>query len=118
MPLNQDGGGVFGIPASPANIEGTDYVAEDITFNQTGTRADQDDANGQPVGSVSIPGRIEISGTFQLPTPTAPVPSVGNTFYVPTIVRGTGTYILTEIGEAQTQADFAKVSFSGYKQIN
>lgn len=118
MPLNQDGGGVFGIPASPVTIEGTLYVAEDMTLNQTGTRADQDDASGQPVGSVTIPGRIEISGTFQMPTPTAPVPSVGNTFYVPTSVRNSGTYILTEVGEQQTQADFAKVSFSGYKQIN
>jgi len=118
MAIVQDGGGVFGIPSSPVTISGVLYVAEGMTLNQTGTRADQDNANGEPVGSVTIQGRIEISGNFQLPTPTAAVPSVGNTFFVPTTIRHSGTYILTEVGEQQTQADFAKVSFSGYKQIN
>jgi hypothetical protein len=118
MAINQDGGGVFGVPASPVTVAGIVMVAEDITFQQTGTRADQDDSNGEPVGSVTIPGRIEVSGTFQLPTPTSAVPSVTDSFFVPTTTRFSGTYILTEVGEQHSQANFAKVSFSGYKKIN
>jgi hypothetical protein len=32
--------------------------------------------------------------------------------------RNAATYVITEIGDAQTQGDYAKCSVSGYEKIN
>ena len=117
MAITSDGTQAFGIEASPVTINTVTYVAEGLSFSRTGNRADVNDSNGEPLGSTTIPGRTECSGTLQLATATTAIPVVGNTFDL-TSSRDDGTYILTSVDEAETAGDYVKVSFSGYKKIN
>lgn len=117
MAITSDGTQAFGIEASPITINSVTYVAESLSFSRTGSRADINDSNGEPLGSTTIPGRIECSGTIQLATAGTAIPTVGQTFVLSS-TRNDGTYILTSVDEAETQGDYVKVSFSGYQQIN
>ena len=117
MAITSDGTQAFGIEASPVTINSVTYVAESLSFNRTGSRADVNDSNGEPLGSTTIPGRIECSGTLQLATAGTAIPTVGQNFVLSSS-RNDGTYILTSVDEAETAGDYVKVSFSGYKQIN
>jgi hypothetical protein len=115
MSIKQDGSHKFGIEDSPLTIDGDTFIAEAMSFNKTAGRVDIDDSNGEPVGSTVIPGRIEGSGTLQLDGVNAP--AVGDEF---TLAGGAyaGDYIIQDIGETQSQGDYAKVSINFYKKIN
>ena len=117
MAITSDGTQAFGIEASPVTINAITYVAESMSFNRTGNRADINDSNGEPLGSVTIPGRIEFSATLQLATGNTAIPSVGQTLLLAG-TRDDGTYILGSVDEAQSAGDYVKCSVSGYKQIN
>lgn len=117
MAITSDGTQAFGIEASPVTINAVTYVAESLSFSRTGNRADINDSNGEPLGSVTIPGRVEVSASLQLATATTAVPTVGQNFTL-TGTRDDGTYILTSIDEAESAGDYVKCSISGYKQIN
>ena len=117
MAITSDGTQAFGIESSPITINAVVYVLEGLTFNYTGTRADINDSNGEPLGSRVIPGRIEVSGTIQLATASTAVDVRGQTFVL-SGTRDDGTYLIVDCSEAQTQGDYVKVSFNGYHQIN
>jgi hypothetical protein len=119
MAITSDGTQSFGIESSPVTINSVTYVAEGLSFNFTGTRADINDSNGEPLGSTTIPGRIEVSGTLQLAVNS----TSSNVRQQELAISATntainGTYIITECSDAQTQGDYVKVTFSGYKKLN
>ena len=119
MAITSDGTQAFGIDASPVTINAVTYVSEGMNFSFAGTRADINDSNGEPLGSTIIPGRIEVSGTLQLAAGTT-VSDVRQQTMTLTSTNGstTGTYNIVDCSEAQSQGDYRKVAFNGYKQIN
>ena len=119
MAITSDGTQAFGIDASPVTINAVTYICEGMSFSFSGTRADINDSMGEPIGSTIIPGRTEVSGTLQLAAGTT-VSDVRQQTMVLTSTNGstTGTYNIVDCSEAQSQGDYVKVSFNGYKQIN
>jgi len=117
--ITSDGTQAFGIDASPVTINGVTYVSEGMNFSFSGTRADINDSNGEPLGSTVIPGRIECSGTLQLAAGTT-VSDIRQQSMVLTATNGStsGTYTIVDCSEAQSQGDYRKVAFNGYKQVN
>ena len=119
MAITSDGTQAFGIDASPVPIKAVTYICEGMNFSFTGTRADINDSNGEPIGSTVIPGRLEVSGTLQLAAGST-ASNVRQQEMTITATNGdaTGTYLIVDCSEAQTQGDYRKVSFNGYKKIN
>jgi hypothetical protein len=108
MAITQDGSQAFGI--STASFDG--FVVESFTKTGNTNRVDLDDGNGEPLGSVVVPKRDEVSLTVQVGS--------GNT--TPTkganIVYGADTIVITEVGESETQEDYQRLNLSGYVKIN
>jgi len=118
MAIVSDGTQAFGVE-SPLTINAITYVCEGLTFNFTGTRADINDSNGEPLGSTTIPGRTEVTGTLQLAADTTESRVRGQTFVISATNSDLdGTYLITDCSEAQSQGEYRKVNFTGYKQIN
>tara|TARA_R110002020_G_scaffold57231_2_gene157700 strand:- start:2627 stop:2986 length:360 start_codon:yes stop_codon:yes gene_type:complete len=119
MAITQDGTQAFGIDASPVTIDAVTYVAEGLSFNYSASRSDINDSNGEPLGSVVVPQRLECSGTLQLAQDTTNPDLRGKTFTI-TATNGAsdGTYLIVDSSEAQTAGDYAKVSFNAYKKLN
>ncbi len=117
MAITSDGTQAFAIESSPVTINAVVFVAESMSFNRTGNRADINDSNGEPLGSVTIPGRTEMSASLQLATANTAIPSVGDTMLLAG-TRDDGTYILGSVDEAESAGDYVKLSVSGYKKIN
>ena len=119
MAITSDGTQSFGIDASPVTINSVTYVLEGLSVNHTGTRADINDSNGEPLGSTIIPGRREISGTIQLATN-----STASNVRQQEMVLGTsdsdinGTYLITDCSATYSQGDYVKVAINGYQKIN
>ena len=122
MAITSDGTQSFGIQDSPVTINSIAYILEGATFTYGSNRVDIDDSNGEPLGSTIVPNRIEGSATLQYSTDsavTAPNPSLGQEMVTATTNgRNNATYVLTEVGDAQSQGDYAKCSISFYKKLN
>jgi len=122
MAITSDGTQSFGIQDSPVTINSIAYVLEGVSFTYGANRVDINDSNGEPLGSTVVPNRVEGSGTLQYSTDsdaTAPNPSLGHEIVTATTDgRNNGTYVITEVGDAQSQGDYAKCSVSFYKKIN
>ena len=117
MAVTSDGTQSFGIEVSPVTINSVDYVAEDFNATYAGNRVDINDSNGEPLGSTTVPQRVEFSATLQYATASTANPTIGQEMVLAS-GRNATTYVLTEVGDAQTQGDYAKCSVSGYKKIN
>lgn len=95
---------------------------ENATFTYGSNRVDINDSNGEPLGSTLVPNRVEGSATLQYSTDsavTAPNPTIGQVMVTnSTNGRNNANYVLTEVGDAQTQGDYAKCSVSFYEQVN
>ena len=122
MAITSDGTQSFGIQDSPVTINSISYVCESMSFTYGSNRVDVNDANGEPLGSVIVPNRVEGSATLQYSTDTAvtaPNPTIGQEMVTAaTNARNNSTYIITEVGDAQTAGDYAKCSISFYEKIN
>ena len=122
MAITQDGTQSFGIQDSPVTINSITYVVESMSFTYGANRVDLNDSNGEPTGTVLIPSRVEGSATLQYSTDssaTAPNPSIGHEIVTSTTnARNNSTYVITEVGDAQSQGDYAKCSVSFYEKIN
>jgi len=122
MAITSDGTQSFGIQDSPVTINSISYVMENATFTYGSNRVDINDSNGEPLGTTLVPNRVEGSATLQYSTDTAvtaPNPSIGHEMVTSTTnARNNSTYVLTEVGDAQTQGDYAKCSISFYEKIN
>ena len=103
-------------------INSISYVCESASFTYGGNRVDLNDSNGEPLASCTVPGRVEGSMTLQYGTDsavTAPNPTIGQEIVTSvTNGRNNSTYIITEVGDAQSQGDYAKLSVSFYEKIN
>ena len=117
MAITSDGTQSFGIEVSPVTINSVTYVAEDMNFTYAGNRVDINDANGEPLGSTTVPQRVEFSATLQYATSSTANPQIGHEMVLAS-GRNQLTFILTEVGDAQTQGDYAKCTVSGYEKIN
>jgi len=122
MAITQDGTQSFGIQDSPVTINSITYVVESMSFTRGANRVDLNDSNGEPLGSTLVPNRIEGSATLQYSTDstaTAPNPTIGQEMVTSTTNgRNNGTYVISEIGDAQSQGDYGKCSISFYEKIN
>ena len=119
MAITSDGTQSFGIEASPVTINAVTYVCESLSVNHTGTRADINDSNGEPLGSTLIPGRREISGTLQLAVNSTASNVRGQEMILAVTDSDiNGTYVITDCSGAYSQGDYVKVSFNGYKKLN
>tara|TARA_R110000824_G_scaffold35418_1_gene111088 strand:+ start:10004 stop:10372 length:369 start_codon:yes stop_codon:yes gene_type:complete len=122
MAITQDGTQSFGIQDSPVTINSITYVVESMSFTYGANRVDLNDSNGEPTGTVLVPNRAEGSATLQYSTDsdaTAPNPTIGQEIVTATTnARNNATYVITEVGDAQSQGDYAKCSVSFYKKIN
>jgi len=122
MAITSDGTQSFGIQDSPVTINSIAYILEGASFTYGSNRVDIDDSNGEALGSTIVPNRVEGTATLQYSTDTAvtaPNPSLGHEMVTAvTNGRNNATYILTEVGDAQSQGDYAKCSISFYEKIN
>jgi len=122
MAITSDGTQSFGIQDSPVTINSIVYVVESMSFTYGSSRVDINDSNGEALGSSIIPNRVEGTATLQYSTDssgTAPNPTLGQVMVTATSnARNNANYVITEVGDAQTQGDYAKCSISFYEQIN
>ena len=119
MAITSDGTQSFGIQDSPVTINAITYVCESMSFTYGSNRVDVNDSNGEPLGSVLVPNRVEGSATLQYAAGTTANPTIGQEMVTAaTNGRNNTTYVLTEVGDAQTAGDYAKCSVSFYKKIN
>ena len=112
MAIVQDGNQAYGITTTTVTPSDT-FVVESFTKSFTSNRVDLDNGDGEPLGSVTVPGRTEISMTAQFGTATNAVPTVGDQ-----VSYGGDTIILTEVSVNEAQADFIRLDISGYVKIN
>lgn len=119
MAITSDGTQSFGIQDSPVTINSVTYVMEAFNITYGSNRVDINDSNGEPLGSTIVPNRVEGSATLQYAAGDTANPTLGQEFTTSsTDGRNNTTYVITEVGDAQTQGDYAKCSISFYKKIN
>lgn len=109
MAVTSDGSQGFGLTAT--TFDG--LVVESFSENNTSTRVDLNDSNGEPLGSTTIPGRVEFSATVQVGAGGPTLPTIGEE-----ITYNSVAYIITDVTLNETAADYQRVSLSGYKKIN
>jgi hypothetical protein len=108
MAITQDGSQAFGI--STPTFSG--FIVENFQRTSNSNRVDLDDGNGEPLGSVTVPKRVEGSLTVQVGTGNT-TPTIGAQ-----ISYGSDTFIVTEVGEVEQQEDYQRLNLSVYKKIN
>jgi len=108
MAIKSDGSQAFGL--TTATISG--FVVESFSRSFTSNRVDLDDGNGEPLGSTTVPGRVEFSATVQVGDGNT-TPTIGGE-----ITYDSDTFIVTEVSVDETQADYQRLSLSGYEKIN
>ena len=122
MAITSDGTQSFGIQDSPVTINSISYICESMSFTYGSNVPEIVDGNGEAIGRTVVPTPVEFSATIQYSTDsavTAPNPSLGQEMVTSTTNgRNNATYVITEVGEAQTSGDYAKCSISGYKKLN
>jgi hypothetical protein len=111
MSIIQDGAQAFGI--SDPTIGTQAFVVESFSQNNTSNRVDLDDSNGEPLGSTTIPGRVEFSATVQFGPTTNTIPVIGSDITIDSV-----DYIITDVSVDESQADYQRISLSGYKRLN
>jgi len=87
-------------------------VVESYTLTSPANRVDLDDGNGEPLGSTTVPQRQEVSLTVQVGA-SAPTLAVGDE-----VTYGGNTIVVTSVDLNETQADYQRLSVSGYVKIN
>lgn len=119
MAITQDGSQRFGIQASPVSIDGTVFVCEGLSWNFTATRADLNDSNGEPLGATIVPGRVEVSGTLQLAATTTATNLVGMLMTIDVDDNNIdGDYLIVDSTSAESQGEYTKLSFNGFRKTN
>jgi len=116
MAITNDGSQKFGITSTQASIQTQTFIVESFTSTRGSDRVDLNDGNGEPLGSVTVPSREEISMTVQVGTNSNTATyqlSAGVTFSY-----GSSTYVVTSADLTESQADYRRYSISGYKKIN
>ncbi len=89
------------------SIDGVNYIAEQFRVNQPSVTAERQNEVGAANGFALNKAPKVGSAQLQLATATTAIPQVGHTFE-----RGGVTFILTEVGEEQSQSGFRFVPVS------
>ena len=121
MAIVRDGTQSFGIQDSPITISGVTFVMEGASFTYGASRVDINDSNGEPLGATLVPSRVEGSATLQYAEASTANPVVGDEITLTTGRAGAGTdgvFVISEVGDAQSQGDYAKCSISFFKKTN
>jgi hypothetical protein len=108
MSIKQDGSQKFG----PQVASFDSMIVESFSRNLTGERVDLNNGDGEPLGSVTIPGRTEVSLTVQVGASGAQPTSGAEITY------GSDTVIVTSSELSEEQADYNRYSVTGYVKIN
>jgi len=109
MAITQDGTQAFGLTTPTI---GSGFVVESFSQSFTSNRVDLDDGDGIPLGSTTVPGRVEFSATVQVGDGNT-TPTIGGE-----ITYAGANYIVTEVSVDETQADYQRLSLSGYEKLN
>lgn len=112
MAVISDGGQKFGITTTLVSPFSS-FVVESFTENFTSNRVDLDNGAGEPLGSVTVTGRTEISMTAQFGVDANITPTVGDT-----VTYGGRSIILTDVTVNEAQADFVRLDLAGYVKTN
>lgn len=111
MAITQDGSQAFGI--STPSFSG--FILESFSKTSTSERVDLNDGNGEPLGSVTVPGREDVSMTVQVGSGNT-TPTIGTE--VASLGPDSDTVILTEVEVVEEQADYQRLNLTGYVKIN
>ena len=111
MAITSDGSQLFGITTATF---GTDsLIVESFSRTNGSNRVDLDDGDGEPLGSTTVPGRVEVSLTLQCGASLSTDIVAGGE-----LTYGSDTIIITEAALAENQADYQRWNVSGYVKIN
>lgn len=103
----QDGTQKFGIPDSPVEINSVEYIAEDIQFQHPSSIVEINNEDGVPIGQVVIPKNSTGTAKLQFADDATPAPP---RMEIMTLLGV--TWVVTEVGEAYTQGQYAYSNIS------
>ncbi len=105
-------GGVVGF-SRVLTIAAVTYATDDFKFDTpTGVQFDRTSHVSILTGAVYVKGKMTGSATLQLASSSTALPAWGATF-----VETEGTFIITQVGEAQTKSGETKVPITFAKAI-
>ncbi len=87
-------------------------VVESYTLTSPANRVDLDNGDGEPLGATVVPQRQEVSLTVQVGS-SAPAISVGDA-----VTYDGNNILITSVDLNETQADYQRLSISGYVKTN
>jgi hypothetical protein len=87
-------------------------IVESYTLTSPANRVDLDDGNGEPLGATVVPQRQEVSLTVQVGS-AAPTIAVGDA-----VTYDGNNILITSVDLNETQADYQRLSISGYVKTN
>ena len=96
-------------------IENTTFgglIVESYTLTSPANRVDLDNGDGEPLGATVVPQRQEVSLTVQVGS-AAPTLAVGDA-----VTYDGNSIIVTSVDLNETQADYQRLSVSGYVKTN
>jgi|TARA_A100001015_G_scaffold38058_1_gene41887 hypothetical protein len=108
MAIVNDGNQRFAIET--AEFDG--LIVESYTLTSPANRVDLDDGNGEPLGATVVPQRQEVSLTVQVGS-SAPTIAVGDA-----VTYDGNNILITSVDLNETQADYQRLSISGYVKTN
>lgn len=85
-----------------------DFIVESYTETTGSSRVDIDDGNGKPLGSATVPARVEVSLTVQYGAGTAPLDVADTLSY------DGKTIGITSVEIVEAQSDYVRMSISGF----
>jgi hypothetical protein len=116
MPLfTNDGNIPFG--SQIVTINGTDYVAEEINFEEKSTAIYRRDERNVPNGGVYIQDLIEGTMTLQLGSNTTPVPE-GQSVVSMTFRGQPVSFVVTDVQQPQKQNEIHKMKMKITQVLN
>lgn len=89
------------------SIDSVEYIAENLRLSQPSVTAERQDQVGGPNGFALNKAAKTGTATLQLATASTAIPQVGHQF-----TRATIDYVLTDVGEEQSQNGFKTVPIS------
>ena len=85
-----------------------DLIVESYTETTGASRVDLDDGNGKPIGSATVPSRVEVSLTVQYGEANAPLDVAD------TLTYDGNTIGITSVEVIEAQSDYVRMSISGF----
>jgi hypothetical protein len=93
------------------------FVAENVSIQRPTNIIERKDENDEPSGQVLVKNFNTGSATLQLATSTTVPPDEGATFSITLdSVRGSETFVVSEVGQVESQGEAKKVNISFRKK--